>query len=132
MEDRINKSETRQCKAVFPNTLNANGTLFGGQAMQWMDEVAYITATRFTHQKMFTISTENTKFFKTVDPDSIIEIIGRVEEPGAVRLKVRVEIYSEKMYGDGREKVIESVFVFAALDDNKRPKRIDYSGSFSK
>ena len=127
MEDRINKSETRQCKAVFPNTLNANGTLFGGQAMQWMDEVAYITATRFTHQKMFTISTENTKFFKTVDPDSIIEIIGRVEEPGAVRLKVRVEIYSEKMYGEGREKVIESVFVFAALDDNKRPKRIDYS-----
>ena len=127
MEDRINKSETRQCKAVFPNTLNANGTLFGGQAMQWMDEVAYITATRFTHQKMFTISTENTKFFKTVDPDSIIEIIGRVEEPGAVRLKVRVEIYSEKMYGEGREKVIESVFVFAALDDDKRPKRIDYS-----
>ena len=127
MEDRINKSETRQCKAVFPSTLNANGTLFGGQAMQWMDEVAYITATRFTHQKMYTISTENTKFFKTVEPDSVIEIIGRVEETGAVRLKVRVEIYSEKMYGEGREKVIESVFVFAALDDNKRPKRIDYS-----
>jgi len=127
MEDRINKSETRQCKAVFPNTLNANGTLFGGQAMQWMDEVAYITATRFTRQKMFTISTENTKFFKTVDPDSVIEIIGRVSDTGAVKLKVKVEIYSEKMYGEGREKVIESVFVFAALDDNKRPKRIDYS-----
>ena len=127
MEDRINKSETRQCKAVFPSTLNANGTLFGGQAMQWMDEVAYITATRFTHQKMFTISTESTKFHKTVEPDSVIEIIGRVEDAGAVRLKVKVEIYSEKMYGESREKVIESVFVFAALDDNKRPKRIDYS-----
>lgn len=52
MEERIIQSETRQFKAIFPNTLNANETLFGGQAMKWMDEVAYITATRFTRQKM--------------------------------------------------------------------------------
>ena len=43
MEERIIQSETRQFKAIFPNTLNANETLFGGQAMKWMDEVAYIT-----------------------------------------------------------------------------------------
>lgn len=127
MEERINQSETRQCKAIFPNTLNANGTLFGGQAMQWMDEVAYLTATRFTHQKMFTVNTENIKFLKTVQPDSIVEIIGRVEDAGAVKVKVKVEIYAEQMYGENREKVIESMFIFAALDNNHKPKRIDYS-----
>ena len=62
MEERIIQSETRQFKAIFPNTLNANETLFGGQAMKWMDEVAYITATRFTRQKMFTVNTENIYF----------------------------------------------------------------------
>jgi len=127
MEEHIKLSETRQFKAIFPNTLNANETLFGGQAMQWMDEVAYITATRFTRQRMFTVNTENIKFLKAVNPDSIVEVVGRVEKAEAVKLKVKVEIYVEEMYGNGREKAIEGVFVFAALDQNRKPIRIDYS-----
>jgi acyl-CoA hydrolase len=127
MDEQIRLSETRQFKAIFPNTLNANDTLFGGQAMQWMDEVAYITATRFTRQRMFTVNTENIKFLKAVNPDSIVEVIGRVEKAEAVKLKVRVEIFVEEMYGQGRDKAIEGVFVFASLDENNRPKRIDYS-----
>lgn len=127
MEKHIQLSETRQFKAIFPNSLNANETLFGGQAMQWMDEVAYITATRFTRQRMFTVNTENIKFLKAVNPDSIVEVVGRIEKAELVKLKVKVEIYVEEMYGTGRIKAIEGVFVFAALDQNRKPIRIDYS-----
>lgn len=127
MEEQIRLSETRQFKAIFPSTLNANETLFGGQAMQWMDEVAYITATRFTRQRMFTVKTENIRFLKAVDPDSIVEVVGRVEKAESVKLRVKVEIYVEQMYGNEREKAIEGVFVFAALDQNRKPVRIDYS-----
>lgn len=127
MEKHIQLSETRQFKAIFPNLLNANETLFGGQAMQWMDEVAYITATRFTRQRMFTVNTENIKFLKAVNPDSIVEVVGRIEKAELVKLKVKVEIYVEEMYGTGRIKAIEGVFVFAALDQNRKPIRIDYS-----
>lgn len=127
MEKHIQLSETRQFKAIFPNSLNANETLFGGQAMQWMDEVAYITATRFTRQRMFIVNTENIKFLKAVNPDSIVEVVGRIEKAELVKLKVKVEIYVEEMYGTGRIKAIEGVFVFAALDQNRKPIRIDYS-----
>lgn len=126
MEQQIQLSETRQFKAIFPNTLNANETLFGGQAMQWMDEVAYITATRFTRQRMFTIHTEKIKFLKAVHPDSIVEVIGRVVKAEAVKLSVQVEIYVEQMYGHERYKAIDGIFVFASLDENKRPQRIVY------
>jgi len=95
--------------------------------MQWMDEVAYITATRFTRQRMFTVNTENIKFLKAVNPDSIVEVVGRIEKAELVKLKVKVEIYVEEMYGTGRIKAIEGVFVFAALDQNRKPIRIDYS-----
>jgi len=47
MDDRIMKSETKQFKVIFPHTLNDHDTLFGGIAMQWMNEVAYIVAFRF-------------------------------------------------------------------------------------
>ena len=125
MEDKIARSTTRQFKAIFPGTLNANDTLFGGQAMQWMDEVAYITATRFTHQRMVTSSTENIRFLKAVNPDSIVEVIGTVIDVGVVRLRIKVEIYAEEMYSDVRYKAVEGVFVFVSLDDNKHVKRIN-------
>jgi acyl-CoA hydrolase len=47
-EEKINDSITRVFKAVFPNTTNHYDTLFGGTAMQYMDEVAFITATRYS------------------------------------------------------------------------------------
>ncbi len=127
METRIKLSETRQFKAIFPNTLNANETLFGGQALQWMDEVAYITATRFTRQKMYTVKVINIEFLKTVSPNSIVEVVGYIEKAEMVRLNVKVEIYMEEMYGQGREKAMQGVFVFATLDKHHRPRKIDYS-----
>lgn len=126
MEDKIQQWESRQFKAIFPSTLNANNTLFGGQAMKWMDEVAYITATRFTRQKMVTVNTENIKFLKAVHPNSIVEIIGQIIKTTNVRIYVQVQIFSEEMYGTTREKVIEGIFVLACLDEGMRPKRINY------
>ncbi|HNW52160.1 MAG TPA: hypothetical protein PKH79_13835, partial [Prolixibacteraceae bacterium] len=58
---------------------------------------------------------------------SMVEVIGRVSKAGAVKLEVKVEIYAEEMFSPKREKVIESTFIFAVLDENKRPKRIDYN-----
>ena len=127
MEELIEKSITRQFKAIFPGMLNANKTLFGGEVLKWMDEVAYITATRFTHERMFTVNTEKIKFLKAVYPDTIVEIVGRVEKVKMIRVFVKVEIYAEEMYGINREKVIEGTFVFAALDENNKPKQLKFN-----
>ncbi len=129
MEDLIQKSITRQFKALFPGTLNANGTLFGGQALKWMDEVAYITATRFTRERMFTVNTEKIKFHKALYPDTIVEIVGMVDKVKLLRIFIKVEIYAEEMYGTKREKVIEGIFVFVALDENQKPKKADILSS---
>ncbi len=123
---RSEQSITRHFKAIFPDTLNANETLFGGKTLMWMDEVAFITATRFTHQKMYTVKTEDIVFSHSVCPGSIIEIVGTVVSMGAVKLKVNVEVFAEEMYGTGREKAAEGVFVFAALNENRKPERINY------
>jgi len=127
MEELIKNSITTQYKAIFPNTLNANETLFGGHALKWMDEVAYITATRFTHERMFTVNTEKIKFLKVVYPETIVEIIGRVEKVKMIRVFIKVEIYAEEMYGPNREKVMEGTFVFAALDENQKPKELNFN-----
>ncbi|MCU7693692.1 acyl-CoA thioesterase [Haoranjiania flava] len=117
--------ETRQSKAIFPNTWNANETLFGGEALKWMDEVAYITATRYTRQKMFTVKIEEIQFKKPAYKVSFVEVIGKVVEVSAVKLKVLVEMFVEDMYSDESGiKAVEGIFVFAALGENRRPQRV--------
>ena len=124
LEQRIQNSETRIFKAVFPNTTNHYDTLFGGTAMQLMDEVAFITATRFSRQKMVTISSERIDFTQPIPAGTIIELIGKVTKVGNTSLVVHVEIFVEQMYSSGRESAISGNFSFVAIDENKRPVKI--------
>lgn len=121
LEEKINQSETRIFKAVFPNTTNHYDTLFGGTAMQLMDEVAFITATRFTRKKVVTVCSDKIDFNKPIPAGTIIELIGRISEIGNTSLKVKVEIFIEEMYSEIREKAISGIFTFVALDENKSP-----------
>ena len=117
LDERIEKSETRQFKVVFPNTLNDHETLFGGVAMKWMDEVAYITATRFARLKMVTISTDKIKFKHAIKPGTIAEIIGKVVGISNFKLDIEVEIWVENMHSYDRLKAVDAVFTFAAINE---------------
>jgi uncharacterized protein (TIGR00369 family) len=118
---KIQASETRIFKVVFPNTTNHYDTLFGGTAMHLMDEVAFITATRFSRKKMVTVSSSKIDFTKPIPADTIIEIIGKVIRVGNTSLDVEVEIYKEEMYQESRELAITGIFTFVAIGKNKKP-----------
>ncbi|NHN25660.1 acyl-CoA thioesterase [Flavobacterium jejuense] len=124
LEKRIENSITRVFKAVFPNTTNHYDTLFGGTAMQLMDEVAFITATRFSRQKMVTVSSDKIDFNKPIPHGTIVELIGKVTYLGNTSLKVRVEIFIEQMYDDTREKAVTGEFTFVAIGEDKSAVKI--------
>ncbi|CAM3495407.1 MULTISPECIES: acyl-CoA thioesterase [Aequorivita] len=124
IEDRITNSETRIFKAVFPNTTNHYDTLFGGAAMQLMDEVAFIAATRFSRQRMVTVSSDRIDFNKPIPAGTIVELVGKVSYLGNTSLKVKVEIYIEEMYSYSREKAVTGEFTFVAIDENKNPIKV--------
>lgn len=132
MHKIIEQSMARQSRMVFPKDLNANGTLFGGEAMKWMDEIAFIVATRFTRQRMFTMSTDNVKFLRPILPEHLAEAIGYVEKATPVKLFIKVEIFAEARYEEKREKAIEASFVFVAMNENLSPCRIRYPFDFEQ
>lgn len=121
IEQRIRESETRVCTTVFPFLTNHHDTLFGGKAMAIMDEVSFMAATRFCRKRLVTVSTDRIDFEKAIPNGSIIEAVARVESIGRTSLKVKVEIFLEKMYEEGRELAIQGMFTFVALDDDKKP-----------
>jgi acyl-CoA hydrolase len=121
VEDRKTAAITKVTKAVFPNTTNHYDTLFGGTALNWMDEVAFITATRYSRQKMVTVSLDKIDFNKAIPAGTIVELIGTITRVGKTSLEVLVEVFTEEMYSDSREKSISGIFTMVAIDENKKP-----------
>ena len=123
-EERIENSVTRIFKAVFPNTTNHYDTLFGGTAMHLMDEVAFITATRFSRMRMVTVSSDKINFTKPIPHGTIIELIGRVLKVGNTSVQVKVDIYIEQMYSSHREIAVSRNFTLLAINEEKQPVKI--------
>ncbi|KZZ59688.1 acyl-CoA thioesterase [Oleiphilus sp. HI0125] len=122
-EKRKELSLTRITKAVFPDTTNHHDTLFGGTAMQWMDEASFISATRFSRKRLVTVSSDRIDFEHPVPAGSVVELIASVADVGRTSLTVRVEMWVESMYHDGRTKAISGVFKFVAVDQNCSPRQ---------
>lgn len=124
LEQKIANSRTSVFKTVFPNNTNHYHTLFGGTALGMMDEVAFITATRFSRQMMVTVSSGKIDFKKPIPAGTIVELVGQVTHVGTTSLKVGVEIYVEQMYAEGRELAIHGDFTLVALDEHHQPTTV--------
>ena len=126
-EERIKQSETRLFKAVFSATTNHYDTLFGGMAMHLMDEVAFITATRFCRQRVVTVSSDKIDFKRPIPAGTIIELHGKVIRVGSTSLEVKVDIYIEQMYSEQREKAISGKFTLVAINKDRKPVPIQHT-----
>jgi len=119
--EAIERSLTQQVKMVFPDSTNHYNTLFGGIALQWMDEVAFITATRFSRQAFVTVSSDKVDFKVAIPAGSIVELIGRVVLVGKTSLQVEVQVWVEEMFSPKREKAIQGRFSMVCIDSEKKP-----------
>lgn len=123
-EEKIKNSETHVFKVVFPNITNHHNTMFGGTVMEMMDEVAFMTATRFARKSFVTVSCDRIDFTKPIPADTLVELIGRVTRVGNTSVKVNVEVFVEEMYAEGRGMAVAGDFTLVAIDDNNKPIKI--------
>ena len=124
LEERIERATTKTFKAVLPNTTNHYNTLFGGTALQMMDEVAFICATRFSRKRMVTISSEKVHFKQAIPAGTLIELIAKIDRVGTTSLEIKVDIFLEEMCANNRQKAISGKFTFVAIDINRNPMRV--------
>lgn len=118
---RMAHAVTRVTKTVFPGRTNHHNTLFGGEALAWMDEAAFIAATRFCRKPLVTVCSDRVDFKESIPAGTIIELVARVEQIGRTSIKVHVDIFVENMYSDDQHKAISGSFTFVALDSDRKP-----------
>ncbi|KGQ21229.1 acyl-CoA thioesterase [Thermus filiformis] len=107
---------------VFPGTTNHYGTLFGGTAMAWMDQAAFVAATRYARRKVVTVHSDAIDFRRPVPLGAIVELLARVVEVGRTSVRVEVEMWVEPVR-EGAEPYLAARggFVLVAVDEEGRP-----------
>jgi acyl-CoA hydrolase len=110
--------------SVFPSHTNHYHTLFGGTAMAWMDQAAFICGTRWSRRKVVTVYSSEVSFKLPVPEGSIAEVIAWVRRTGRTSMTVPVEMYVEPMDREERELACRGEFVLVALDAEGHPTEV--------
>ncbi|MBI0577007.1 acyl-CoA thioesterase [Neobacillus cucumis] len=121
--------ETKYCKEsrvirtsrVFPNDVNNHNTLFGGQLMSHLDQVASTSAARHSRRECVTASTDTVDFLHPIQTTDSVCFESYVTWTGTSSMEVFVKIIAEDLKS-GECKIAATAFLtFVALDQNKRP-----------
>lgn len=115
------QTEARLLEMVFPDHANHLGTLFGGQALAWMDKAAFIAASRYARRTVVTARSEQVDFTLPIRQGQLVETIARVVEVGHSSMRVEVELFAEDLLSGERERCTRGRFVMVALDARGRP-----------
>jgi acyl-CoA hydrolase len=114
-------SELRLWEIVFPDHTNHLGSLFGGQALAWMDKAAFLAASRYARRTVVTARSEQVDFTVPVRQGQGVELVARVVEVGRSSMKVEVELHTEDLLSARRVLCTRGRFVMIAIGDDGRP-----------
>ena len=112
--------------APRPGDINSNGHIFGGWVLSQMDIAAGILAGRTAQGPTATIAIEAMKFIAPVLLSDIISVYARVEKRGRTSMGIRIDVIADRGRRATQVKVTEGLFTFVALDDQQRPRPIEW------
>ncbi len=112
--------EIAMADIVLPNQTNAYRTMFGGDAMAFMDKAAAIAALRFCRLPIVTASSEHIDFRQPIYEGEIIEALARVVYTGHSSLVVRVHVYGENPLEGDRRLCTTGYFNMVAISPERR------------
>lgn len=109
---------------VQPNHTNNYETAHGGMVMKWMDEIAAMSAMRFSGETCVTASIDHMDFRRPIPQGDTVFIQAYVFDHGETSITLRVRAFREQPRTGERELTTESIFVFVAIDEVGKPTAV--------
>ena len=114
---KVSDSLTEQQYLIRPSHINHYGRLFGGQLLQWIDELAGIVATRHSGATVTTAAIDNLQFQAPAYGGELIVLQGMVTYVGRTSMEIRVDTYVEAL--DGSRQMINRAYIDMVAINNR-------------
>lgn len=103
---------------------NYHDTLFGGEALKLMDEVASVAAARYAAGPIVTAHVDAVDFTHPIPVGAFVEARARVVAIGRSSMEIEVELWSEARTGAGSQLATSGRFICVAVDASGHPRAL--------
>jgi acyl-CoA hydrolase len=112
-------------KIVLPEHLNHYGFLFGGNMLQWVDEVAYIAATlEFPGCNFVTVGMDRVEFRKSICQGSILRFDIQRTRTGTTSVRYSVNVSARDLQASEEHSVFSTSITYVCIDNCGRKTAI--------
>ena len=102
---------------VRPEHLNHHGYLFGGQLLKWVDEFAWIGASKmYTGRTLVTRAMDTIEFKERVISGSILRFHVFETKKGTTSVTWEVDVFADEPGGHEEKEVFSTSVTFVCLD----------------
>ena len=104
-------------KLVLPGHLNHYGYLFGGNLLQWVDEIGWIAASLdYPGCNFVTIGMDRVEFKKSVQQGALLRFKTEQTKEGNTSVKYTVDVYRHDIISGEDELIFSTNTTFVCID----------------
>lgn len=125
-EDRDPTPEGDLTLRLMPtrNDTNIHGDISGGWVVAQMDLAAESVASRLAYGRIANVALESVVFLSPIRVGAAVCIYTRLLDIGSSSIRIAIEVWTQNPNDNGRRKVVDAVFVYVAIDDHGRIRRV--------
>ena len=107
---------------MLPRDTNAQGNIFGGVILSYVDEAGGIEARKHADKRFVTVAMKEVEFQQPVYVGDLVSFYTRTGRIGRTSIAVHVDVEAQRKEDySKRVKVTQADVIFVAVDENGRP-----------
>lgn len=106
---------------AMPADTNSAGDIFGGWVMSQMDLGGAILAQQTARSRVVTVAVEAMDFHFPIHVGNTVACYASLERIGRTSMRIKVEVWAQRLAAGTQECVTEGVFTYVALGGDGRP-----------
>lgn len=103
---------------------NIHGDISGGWVVAQMDHAAESIATRIAQGRISNVAMESVDFMSPIRVGSCVCFYTRLLDIGSSSIRIGIEVWTNNLQEDQQRKVVDATFVYVAVDENGRIRRV--------
>ena len=110
---------------AMPADTNAHGDIFGGWLLAKMDLGGSVLARNIANCKTVTVAIESMQFINPVQVGDLISCFALMKKKGTTSVSIALEAWVTSVKKRHSYQVTSGTFVYVAIDDSGKPKKIN-------
>ncbi len=121
---KVKDSEVEISRLVLPEDTNVVNALYGGRLVEWMDNIASITAYKHARKNIVTGSIDSLFFISPIKLGDIVTIRSFVTYTTKSTMEIEIDVFSENAITGDKKITTQAFFTYVAIDNDGRPVEI--------